>query len=70
MTLMLIGGATAAFKPNNVFGGGFEFCSAQVIKKVDIGEVYIFWLFTDLKTQEKFLRDTYNALKFKSSVKK
>ncbi|MDJ1466930.1 hypothetical protein [Xanthocytophaga flava] len=42
-------GATAAFKPGSSFGEGFEFCSAQVIKKNDIGEIYIFWLFTDFK---------------------
>lgn len=58
-------GATSAFKPNSEFGKGFEFCSTFTIRKDNIGEVIVFWMFTEMMKQEPLMRQTFTSLKFK-----
>ncbi len=57
-------GAMSAFEPQSEFGKGFGFCAARVIRKDQVGEIYIFWLFTDVEKQNTMLMKTFAALKF------
>ncbi len=57
-------GATSAFKPTSVFGGNFNFCSVQAMKKNKVGEIYIFWMFTDVENQEILLQKSFKTIIF------
>ena len=57
-------GANAVFQPGGGFGKGFQFCSAQAIQKRGVGEVYIFWLFTDVEKQEQLMQATFKTISF------
>jgi hypothetical protein len=58
-------GATTAYKPNILFGSQANFSAALVIKKDDVGEIYVFWLFTDVKNQEALMMKSFSNIKFK-----
>lgn len=58
-------GATTAFSPNTSFGEGFNFCALNCLRKDDVGEVYIYYLFTDVQNQQQLLLDGMYILKFK-----
>jgi hypothetical protein len=57
-------GATTAYKPNIVFGGQANFSAALVIKKDNVGEIYVFWLFTDVKNQQPLMMKSFTNIKF------
>lgn len=58
-------GVNAVFQPSGAFGNGFQLCSAQAIQKKNLGEIYIFWMFTDVEKQENLINKSFISLKFK-----
>ena len=57
-------GATTAFAPKTEFGKGFNFCALNCLRKDDVCEVYIFYMFDDLPNQQSLMQKVFCAIKF------
>lgn len=58
-------GATTAFVPNSDFGKGFNFCSLNCLRLDNVCEVYVFYMFDDVKNQQPLMKDVFYVVKFK-----
>jgi hypothetical protein len=59
-------GGTTAFVPNTEFGKGFSFCALNCLRKNDICEVYIFYMFDDVPNQRSLMQKGFYAIKFRN----
>jgi len=57
-------GATTAFVPKTEFGRGFNFCALTSLRKDDLCEVYIFYMFDDVPNQESLIQKGFYVMKF------